>query len=283
MTRIESKYQAVGLGLPIYGKIGPLGNPRHIEWSVISNIMFLPRNFYFPMDDFSNAHGYVGSGWPTTKVGGQSLRIELILIAQILFQLPSRRVKCRWILSKFPSACSDLLPILFDLTSIPGDFRRAGVVTDIPPQFGFISSQLAIIFAQLTPILPDLFSRLANLLEILSNLRLIVVAAITVTYVSPMIITAPVMASPLMTTIPPRSMIPAMLRIAPKMMTVTAPVMPPPLMMTIPSRSMFSATINIMPKMMLITAPMMAAPFAVLAILPHAILGASRRGDSWEN
>jgi hypothetical protein len=34
---------------------------------------------------------------------------------------------------------------------------------------------------------------------------------------------------------------------------------------------------------MIITAPVMAVPFAVLAILPHAILGVSRRGDSWEN
>jgi hypothetical protein len=128
-----------------------------------------------------------------------------------------------------------------------------GTVTDIPPQFGFISFQLARVFAQLTPILPDLVSRLANLLEILSNLRLIVVAAIAVTDVSPkaMIITAPVMASPLMTTIPPPSM--------------------------------FSATIYVMPKMLLISAPVMAVPFAVLAILPHAILGVSRRGDSWEN
>ena len=207
------------------------------------------------------------------------------MIAQILFQLPARRVECRLILSKFPSTCGDLLPILFDLTSVPGDFRRAGTVTDIPPQFGFISSQLARVFAQLTPILPDLVSRLANLLEVLSNLRLIVVAAIAVTDVSPkaMIITAPVMASPLMTTIPPRSMIPAMVHIAPKMLTVTTPVMPPPLMMTIPSPSMFSATIDIMPKMMLISAPVLAVPFAVLAILPHAILGVSRRGDSWEN
>jgi hypothetical protein len=96
-----------------------------------------------------------------------------------------------------------------------------GTVTDIPPQFGFISFQLARVFAQLTPILPDLVSRLANLLEILSNLRLIVVAAIAVTDVSP--------------------------------------------------------------KAMIITAPVMAVPFAVLAILPHAILGVSRRGDSWEN
>jgi hypothetical protein len=218
-------------------------------------------------------------------MGGQSLRIDLVLITQILFQLPSRPVECPLTLSKFPSTCCDLLPILSDLPSVPGNFRMVGTVTDIPPQFGFISFQLAIVFAQLTPILPDLVSRLANLLEILSNLRLIVVAAIAVTDVSPkaMIITAPVMASPLMTTIPPPSMIPAMVRIAPKMLTVTTPVMTSPLMMTIPPPSMFSATIYVMPKMLLISAPVMAVPFAVLAILPHAILGVSRRGDSWEN
>ena len=207
------------------------------------------------------------------------------MIAQILFQLPSRRVECPLILSKFPSTCGDLLPILFDLTSVPGDFRRVGVVTDIPPQFGFISSQLAIVFAQLTPILPDLVSRFTNPLEIFSDLRLIVMAAIAVTDVSPkaMIITALIVPLPLMTTIPPRSMIPAMVRIAPKMLTVTTPVMPPPFMTTIPPPSLFSATIYVMPKMLLITAPVLARPFTVLASLRPAVFGVSRRGDSWEN
>jgi hypothetical protein len=71
--------------------------------------------------------------------------------------------------------------------------------------------------------------------------------------------------------------------VSPKAMIITAPVMASPLMTTIPPPSMFSATIYVMPKMLLISAPVMAVPFAVLAILPHAILGVSRRGDSWEN
>ena len=104
----------------------------------------------------------------------------------------------------------------------------------------------------MTPILPDLVSGLANLLEILSNLRLIVVAAITVTCVSP------------------------------KAMIITALIVPLPLMTTIPPRSVYSATIYIMPKMLLVTASMMAVPFTMMALLLRAILGASGRGDSWE-
>jgi hypothetical protein len=133
--------------------------------------------------------------------------------------------------------------------------------------------------------LSDFIARFTNLSEIFSDLRLIVVAAIGVIYVSPeaMIVTALVDTPPLMTTISPPSMFSAATYITPKMMTVPASVIAAPRVIVVPTPSMIPAMVYVTPKVMIITAPMMPLQFAMLAMVPPAILGVGCLGDSWEN
>jgi hypothetical protein len=133
--------------------------------------------------------------------------------------------------------------------------------------------------------LSNFIARFTNLSEIFSDLRLIVVAAIGVIKVSPetMIVTALVDTPPLLTTISPPSMFSAVTYVTPKMMTVPASVIAPPHVIVVPTPSMIPPMVYITPKVMIITAPVMPLQFAMLAMVPPAILGVGCPGDSWEN
>jgi len=128
-----------------------------------------------------------------------------------LLQLLPRRGQFRLTLAQLVPARGDLLPVLFELISVLGNFRRAGAVSNIPPQLRSIALQLAKIVSQLTPILSHLIARIADFLEIPADLGLVVVAPIGLIYISrkTMTITPPMMSPPFVIAVAPPCMLPA--------------------------------------------------------------------------
>jgi hypothetical protein len=72
--------------------------------------------------------------------------------------------------------------------AVPIDLFSAGAIADIAPKLRSILSQLLIIPAQFPAILADFISRIANVFEILSDLRLIMVATVVMTNVTPEVV-----------------------------------------------------------------------------------------------
>jgi hypothetical protein len=124
------------------------------------------------------------SAWRRTgrAAGGGTLSL-----AQILFKLAARRVQSCLVLPQFSSVAADFSQVGADLLAVPANFCFAGAIADIAPQLCSVSSQLLIITAQLLAPLADLISRIANVSEILSNLRLIMVAAVVMTNITPVV------------------------------------------------------------------------------------------------
>jgi hypothetical protein len=68
------------------------------------------------------------------------------------------------------------------------DLFFAGAIADIAPKLRSVFSQLLIIPAQLLAALFDFISRIANVFEILSNLRFIMVAPVVITNIAPVVL-----------------------------------------------------------------------------------------------
>src|SRR4029453_2003567 len=114
-------------------------------------------------------------------------------LPQVCFKLATGRVHSCLVLPQFSSVVADFFYVSVDLLTIPTNFCFAGAIADIAPKLRWVSSQLFIIPAQLPAILFDFISRIANVFEILSNLRLIMVATVVmmnITSVVPIIVSS---------------------------------------------------------------------------------------------
>lgn len=131
------------------------------------------------------------------EADGQAGR-EKLSLAQILLELLARCIQCSLILSQLPTVLANFLEIIPDLLPVLEDFLFAGSVADIPPQLRSIFSQLFIVCPQLAATLVHFFSRCADVFEVLSNFRLVVMAAVVMTNVTPevMFVLSRVMALP---------------------------------------------------------------------------------------
>jgi hypothetical protein len=90
-----------------------------------------------------------------------------------------------------PQFCSvfvDLFEVTADLLAVLKDFLFAGSVADIVPKLCSILSQLLVIPAQLPAILFDFIARIANVFEILSNLRLIMMATVVMINITSVVV-----------------------------------------------------------------------------------------------
>jgi hypothetical protein len=85
------------------------------------------------------------------------------------------------VFANFFYVIADLLPVLID-------FFFAGSVADIASKLRSIFSQLLVIPAQLSTILVDFIAGIADIFEILSNLRLIMMPTVVMTNLMPVIL-----------------------------------------------------------------------------------------------
>src|SRR5215472_12096146 len=120
---------------------------------------------------------------------------KMLSRAQICFELAASCSQSGLVLLQLVPVFGDFLEVTADLLAVLKDFLFAGAVTDIPPELGSIFSQLLIIRAQFLAVLPDLFSRSADIGEIFSNLRFIMVATIGMVVVFATIAVTPAMGS----------------------------------------------------------------------------------------
>jgi hypothetical protein len=115
------------------------------------------------------------------------LEVRELSLAQVCFKLATGRVQSCLVLPQFSSVVADFFYVSVDLLTIPTNFCFAGAIADIAPKLRSVSSQLLIIPPQFPAILFDFISRIANVSEILSNLRLIMVAAVVMTNITPVV------------------------------------------------------------------------------------------------
>ncbi|HXF74691.1 MAG TPA: hypothetical protein VNN13_01255 [Methylomirabilota bacterium] len=90
------------------------------------------------------------------------------------------------IVAELGSVFADLGQIVADFLSVIEEFRRARAVAQIFAQFAAVLSQLRVVAAQLPAVLTHLGAGAPNIFEVLANLRLMMMAAMTVPSTVPM-------------------------------------------------------------------------------------------------
>ena len=125
---------------------------------------------------------------PTARLAdGQAAGIARLSLSQVCFELAASRIQSCLVLPQFRSVFANLFEIIADLLTVFTDFFFASSVANVPSQLRAIFSQLLVIPTQLLATFFDFVSCIANIFEILSNLRLIMMATIVMTNVTPII------------------------------------------------------------------------------------------------
>jgi hypothetical protein len=122
-----------------------------------------------------------------------------------LLELAASGAQVGLILPQLSPVVADFLQIISDLLPVLQDFLFAGSVADIPSKLGSIFSQLLIIRAQFAATSLDFLPGVADVLEVLANLRLVVTAPVVMTNITPEVafVMSPVMSlQPFLMTVP---------------------------------------------------------------------------------
>jgi hypothetical protein len=138
------------------------------------------------------------------ELHGRQLEVQCLFPSQVFFELAPGVPQLFLALSELLLAVGDLFHVLADLSPVASDFFAAGAVTDVPAQFGSVSSQLLRVLVQLTPVFPNFSSGFPDILQVFVDFPSVRTAKLPVVSITPVLMLIAPIASSVIRTPPPR-------------------------------------------------------------------------------